>query len=384
MNILILSPYLPATDTAACARKIYDCVTLLQQKGHSIYLLSFCSQEDRGRINVIRPYCAEFHLEHISDYFSYPAKSGLFKGKINSLYKNGNIDILQCEKAYMSRYIPRDIKIVSILIEHEILSISFSQRAKLETNLINKLILFGRTIKKRLEEKKYYGRFNKIIVFSENDKEVIRGLYNLKNIEVIPLGINLKKYPLRQAEGKQYDIIFVGNFSHFPNVDAASYFHNDILPLLKKKIPDITVVLAGSHPPGWIRRLAQSDRNILVTGYVKDILEIYSKSKVFIAPIRCGGGMSFKILEALALRMPVVATSVGARGISAGNIVKIADSKEEFADAVIDLLNNPSQREELSENGRRAVEKYYSWDMILPEYENIYSNESDIHNFSYL
>ena len=384
MNILILSPYLPAIDTTACAREIYERVSLLRQKGCSVYLLSFCAKEDRERINAIRPHCAGFCLEYISDYSRYPAKAGLFKGKINSLCKKGNIDILQCEKAYMSRYIPRDNKVVSILIEHEILSISFLERAKLETNLINKLILFVRTIKKRFEEKKWYRRFNKIIVFSENDKDVIRGLYNLKNIEVIPLGINLRNYPPRQSEEKHYDIIFVGNFSHFPNVDAVSYFHNSILPLLKKRLPNITVVLAGSNPPGWIRELAKSDRNILVTGYVKDILEIYSKSKVFIAPIRCGGGMSFKILEALALSMPVVATSVGARGIAAGNIVKIADTKEEFADTVIDLLNHPSKHEELSENGRRTVEKYYSWDRILPRYENIYSNESDIHNFSYL
>ena len=384
MNILILSPYLPAADTTACAREIYERVSLLRQKGHSVYLLSFCAKEDRDRIDAIRPYCAELHLEYVSDYSRYPAKAGSFKRQINSLCRNGSIDILQCERAYMSRYIPRDIKVVSILVEHEILSISFFERARLETNLINKLILFGRTIKKRLEEKKWYRRFNKTIVFSENDQDVIRGLYNLKNIEVIPLGINLRNYPPRQAEEKHYDIIFVGNFSHFPNVDAVSYFHSGILPLLKKRLPAITVVLAGSNPPGWIKGLAKSDRNILVTGYVKDILEIYSKSKIFIAPIRCGGGMSYKILEALALSMPVVTTSIGARGIADRNILKIADTQEEFADTVIDLLNHPSKREELSKNGRRAVEKYYSWDRILPRYENIYSNESDIHNFSYL
>lgn len=384
MKILILSPYLPAADTTACARKIYDCIALLRPKGHLIYLLSFCTEEDRGRISAISPHCAEFHLEYISDYSCYPANPGLFKLKINSLCEDRNIDILQCEKAYMSRYIPCDIKVASILVEHEILSISFYERAKLETDYINKLILFGRTIKKRLEENKWYRRFNKIIVFSENDKDIIGRLYNLKNIEVIPLGVNLRNYPLRRKEEKHYDIIFVGNFSHFPNVDAVFYFHNSILPLLKKRLPAITVVLAGSNPPGWIRELAKSDRNILVTGYVKNISEIYSKSKVFIAPIRCGGGMSFKILEALALSMPVVATSIGARGISGRNIVKIADTKEEFADTVIDLLDNPSKREELTKNVRRDVEKYYSWDRILPRYENIYSNESDIHNLSYL
>jgi glycosyltransferase involved in cell wall biosynthesis len=374
LKILLLSPYLPSINTTACARKIYDCISLLHRRGHCIYLLSFCSEQDKERIGVISPYCSNIHLEYIRNYSRYSYNSVSLKQKINLLCKNGDIDILQCENAYMSKYIPKNIKVSSILIEHEILSVSFSERQKLEMNLCAKLILFARKIKKRFEEKGWYRKFNKIIVFSENDKYVIRNLYNTKNVEIIPLGINLKDYPLANAEKKVYDIIFVGNFSHSANVDAVLYFYKEILPLIKNRLPAISLILVGANPPESVKKLAEFDKNISISGYVKDISEYYFKSKVFIAPIRYGTGMSYKILEASALNMPVVSTSIGARGIISNGNIKIADTKQEFSDAVIDLLKNQDKRERLAEKGRSSVERHYEWDILLNKYERIYDD----------
>jgi len=373
LNILLLSPYLPAIDTSACSRKVYDHIQLLHQRGHRIYLISFCSEHDKKRINAIGPCCAQLHLVYIRDYSRYPYKSSSFKKKIESICKNQDIDILQCEKAYMSRYMPKDINVASILIEHEVLSVSLSERARLENNFIKRFILFARKIKKHLEEKRWYRKFNRIIVFSENDKEFIRKLYNIDHAEVIPLGINLKNYPLQDAKEKPYDLIFVGNFSHHPNTDAISYFCKEILPLIKNKLPKISLTIIGSNAPASIYKLGKFNKNILVTGYVDNVLEGYSKSKVFIAPIRYGTGMRFKILEALASRVPVVTTSIGARGIIFKENIKIADTEKEFADTVIDLLDNPDRCSILAEDGRKVIEKYYNCDTLLDRYEDIYN-----------
>lgn len=372
LKIILLSPYLPAIDTSACSRKIYDCIRLLHKRGHAIYLLSFCSYEDRVRINAISPYCTKLDLEYIRSYSCYPSHSVFLKQKISSLCINQEIDILQCEKAYMNRYVPENIKIASILIEHDVLSVSFGERVKLTNNFISKLILLARKTKKRMEERNCYSKLDKIIVFSEYDKDTIHNLFGIENIEVIPLGINLEDYPLQRTGEKIYDLIFVGNFSHSPNVDAALYFYEKILPIIKNKLPNVFTALVGADPPDSIKKLADLDKNITVTGYIADISEIYSKSKIFIAPIRYGTGMRYKILEAFVLRTPVVTTSVGARGIVFGNNIKIADTPKEFADTVIGLLNNPGQCEALANNGRLLVEKDYNWDTLLNRYENIY------------
>ena len=373
LKILLLSPYLPSINTTACARKIYDSIILLHQRGHSLYLFSFCSQDDRERTELIKPYCAQVHLEYLKDYSRYPYNYTSIRQKVSSICNNEDVDILQCEKAYMARYLPVDIDSIPLLVEHEILSVSFAEKAKLENKFINKLILLTRKTKKLLEEKNWYGKFKKIIVFSEEDREAIYKLYRIdkEDIEVIPLGINLREYTRMKTTEKHYDLIFVGNFSHFPNTDAVLYFYREILPLIKKSLPHISLAIVGSSPPESIRRLTESDRSISVTGYVENVKEIYSKAKVFIAPIRYGGGMRYKILEAMALGIPVVSTSIGARGILKENI-KIADRPKEFADSVIELILNADKRTHQAENARLTIEKHYNLDALLDRYENVY------------
>lgn len=372
LRILLLSPYLPSKDGGGCARKVYEYLELMHHRGHDIYLLSFCSNSDRKKIGEARPYCKEMHLENIRDYYRYPLRSISITEKMGLLCRDGRVDILQCENAYMSRYLPPGIKMASVLTEHEVLSVSFYERAKLQDSWGRKLILYLRAIKKFWQEKNWYMKFNKVIVFSQHDKEVIDKLYNTGQTEVIPLGIDLRDYPPPPPEQRIYDIAFVGNFSHSSNADAALYFCREILPLIKNRAPDVSVVLAGANPPASIKKLAQSNKNILVTGYVEDIRPWYYKSRIFIAPLRYGTGMRVKILEALAAGTPVISTPVGARGISYKEVIRIADNRRDFANAVVELLKSRNGGEELARKGRDAVEKYYSWELLLNQYENIY------------
>ena len=373
LKIFLLSPYLPALNTTACARKIYDCISLLFQRGHLIYLFSFCSKEDSDRVHSVSSYCTQLYLEFIRDYSRYPINFISLRQKIDLLCREKDFDILQCEKAYMARYLPSNIKIPSVLIEHDILSFVFLERLKLENNFLNRLILSFRCLKKRFEEKDWYRKFDKIIVLSEPDRDRIRGRYGLENTEVIPLGINLNGYNrFPQSSKRLYDILFVGNFSHLPNVDAVLYFCQQILPLIKIRLPNIKFAIVGANLPDCIRKLAQRDKNIIVTGYLEDISKVYSESKIFVAPLRYGGGMRYKILEALTLRLPIVATSSGVRGIVPNGYIKIADTPRDFSEAVTTLLNSPEEREILGSKGRSVVESFYNWDKLLDKYEKIY------------
>ncbi|MCX5698305.1 MAG: glycosyltransferase family 4 protein [Candidatus Omnitrophica bacterium] len=374
LKILLFSPYLPACGTVGCARKIYDFIRLLSQRGYAIYLLSFCSQEDKKRAVLISPYCSKIYLEYLKDYRRYPVSSFYFKKTIDEFSKNKTVDILQCENSYLRRYFPLAIDIPSVLVEHEVLSVSFWEKAGFEVNPIKKLILYARSVKKTFEEKKWYSKFNRIIVFSEVDKNIISLRHKMKNIDVVALGINSKEYSLPRESEKLYDLIFVGNFSHSPNVDAVLYFCKEILPLIKKNIPDVSFLIAGANPPLFIKNLPKFNKNIIVTGYIENLKDIYAKSKVFVAPIRYGTGMRFKILEALASGVAVVTTFIGARGIDFKDIIKTTDGKHEFADAVIELLGDSDKRQELAIRGREAVERYYDWSKLLDKYEDIYYN----------
>ena len=374
IKILLFSPYLPASDTGGCARKIYDFIRLLNQRGHGVYLLTFCSQEDKKRIALISPYCSNICSEYLKDYRSYPNKSLYFEKAIEEFSKKRAVDILQCENSYLKRYLPPRIGLPLVLVEHEVLSVSFWGKAKFENNPIKKLILYARAGKKLFEEKKWYSKFKRIIVFSEADKNIISLKHKVKNIDVIALGINSKEYSLPKESERLYDLIFVGNFSHSSNVDAAVYFCKEILPLIKKNFPDVSLLIAGAVPPLFIKNLPKFNKNIMVTGYVENLKDIYAQGKVLVAPMRYGTGMRFKILEALASGAAVVTTFIGSSGVNFKDIIRIADGKHEFADAVIELLGVLDKRQELATRGRAAVEKYFEGSKLLDKYEDIYYN----------
>jgi polysaccharide biosynthesis protein PslH len=372
LRIILVSPYLPASDTTGCARKIYDFIRLINQKGHQVYLLSFCSQEDKERVSLISSYCRKTYLEDLKDYRHFPARCTGFKKAISELTREGAVDILQCENSYLRRYLPERIGIPLVLVEHEVLSVSFRQKAGLESNYIKKLVLSFRALKKIFEEKKWYSGFDRIIVFTEADKQAVSLRLKPANPQVIPLGINLKEYLSVTEDKKIYDLIFAGNFSHAPNEDAVLYFYRQIMPLIKEELPGVTLLIAGAGPSLKIKNLVKADKQVVVTGYVRQIKNLYAQSRVFVAPLRYGTGMCFKILEALACGAAVVATAIGSRGIEPKDIIKITDDRYEFAKAVVELLQNGDRRQEVVVRGREAVQRFYDWDNLLDKYEDVY------------
>ena len=373
LKILLVSPYLPASDTTGCARQIHDFIRALSQKGHQVYLLSFCSQEDKGRVPLISRFCREVHLEYLDNYYRFPARAPVFKKIISELSQSKTVDIVQCENSYLKRYVPVGLGIPLVLVEHEILSVAFRQQAGLQDNYFGKIILFSRAIKKTWQEQRWYRGFDRIIVFTQADRQAIISRIKSADPAVIPIGINAAEYPPAVLTAPAFDLIFAGNFSHAPNIDAALYFSRQILPLIKQKLPEVKILIAGANPPEAVRNLAKIDPCVTVTGYVPDIKSLYAKSKVSIAPLRWGSGMCFKILEALALQTAVVATSTGARGITLPKIIKIADGELAFAQAAIDLLKDDNLRQAPVAAGRAAVEGFYDWGSLISKYEEVYS-----------
>jgi glycosyltransferase involved in cell wall biosynthesis len=273
----------------------------------------------------------------------------------------------------MARYLPKKVCLSVVLREHEPLSALFYERLTLESNLFKKAALCLRMYKKIIEEGRWYSRFDRIILFSEADKNQLAVLNKPEDAVVIPLSIDLKRYPILPPPVKSKSIILLGNFSHAPNIDAALYLCKDILPIIKNEFPDICVRLVGAYPPPKIQKLSQVIANVIVTGYVRDVSEYYRESSIVVVPLRFGTGMRYKIVEAFAFGRPVVSTSIGARGVAREDTIIIADTAKDFAKAVIRLFNDRKTCDTLVANGRMAVEQYYNLDCVVPQYEKIYS-----------
>jgi glycosyltransferase involved in cell wall biosynthesis len=156
-----------------------------------------------------------------------------------------------------------------------------------------------------------------------------------------------------------------------PNIDAVVWFAQEIFPKIKNEIPESQFVIVGQKPTQAVKNL-ESINGIKVTGAVDDIRPHIGGATVYVAPLRMGGGTRFKLLEAMALKKPIVSTPIGAEGfaIQNGREMLLADAADSFAQAVITLLRDESKRRALSEAGYEFV-KRYDWGEIVPRVERI-------------
>lgn len=192
-----------------------------------------------------------------------------------------------------------------------------------------------------------------VIACSQEDSQALERVCTKPNI-VIP---NVIKSHPRRSGIRGNVISFVGGFRHQPNVDAVLWFVHCVYPLIRARLPDAVFRIAGSHPPDDVQAL-QGIPGVEVLGYVDDTTRWLDSADVSVAPLRYGAGMKGKVTEALSAGLPVVTTSVGAQGLGArsGKHLRIADSEAEFAQAVVETLEEPAMAEQMGLDGQALVE----------------------------
>jgi glycosyltransferase involved in cell wall biosynthesis len=188
-------------------------------------------------------------------------------------------------------------------------------------------------------------------------------------IEVIPNCLNMDEYKNIEAEKKTNSLIFAGPFKYHVNYEAMLWFVSEIFPLILERVPNAHLLITGDHA----NLPLPSSENITLVGYVDDIKMPIASSSVSVAPLLSGGGTRLKILEAMALGTPVVATSKGAEGLDviAGKHLLLANSPAEYAECVIRLLNDENLRLHLAQKARMLVQEKYDWGRALSDYSSL-------------
>lgn len=179
--------------------------------------------------------------------------------------------------------------------------------------------------------------------------------------------------PLPFGQGEE--ILFVGNYGYYPNVDGVLYFVNHVFPIVLRRNPNAVCRIIGRQPGPQIKAL-HNPPSVLVSGEVDDVKPFYESCRLSVVPLRSGGGTRLKILESMALSRPVVSTTIGAEGIEIehGRNILIADSPLEIAEAVCRLLDNPTLAKALAKEGRQLVEDKYDWKSIANSMYERYAN----------
>jgi glycosyltransferase involved in cell wall biosynthesis len=209
-------------------------------------------------------------------------------------------------------------------------------------------------------------------IISEQDRLAL-AFPGAEAITLLPNGVDTVRFS-PQNVNKKYDIAFVGNMNYPPNIDSACFLVREIMPLVWKEILHAKVVIAGANPHPKVRSL-ESDR-VVVSGWIDDIRECYSSTRVFVAPMRMGTGLQNKLLEAMAMGIASVTTPISAAplGADAGKDILVGSSAEELSVLITGLLKDEVQRASVAHNGRNFVTRIFSLrhasDMLNRELEH--------------
>jgi glycosyltransferase involved in cell wall biosynthesis len=401
LRILLLSPYVPsvrATHAGAvslahivgeiASRAEVTLVTLrrpeeedptgledLCAEVHTVPYGSVRALGAAGRAGLAARRATSWLASRISGrpYFVEKYSLGSLASLLRGLPASGEFDVAQVEFTMMAQYLPCLRARARILDLHEV-GILPAYR-----DYVNRPRGPG-GIRRRNEwlrwvryEVEACRGFDRVLTVTEKDRRVLETYGETRNLQVNPHGIDARDFSPEPEREEPGTIVFVGSFAHAVNVDAVTWFVREILPLVRRERPEARFLIVGSYPPASVRALAEGDR-VVVTGFVDRVQDYLARAEVFVAPLRVGGGIKIKVLQALSMERSVVTTPVGADGIDGrdGEHFQVASDPEAFARRVLLALADPTLRKRTGRAGRDLVLERYDWKAIGGRFLGIY------------
>jgi glycosyltransferase involved in cell wall biosynthesis len=266
---------------------------------------------------------------------------------------------------------PPRLAVPSVLFTHNVESRIFQRHAQLARNPLLRLGWRSQWRKMERFEKHVVERFDTVVAVSEEDAGWFREHCRGRSVRLIPTGVDLERFDYAPPASAP-QVVFTGSMDWLANQDGMQFLMDEIWPHIARAVPEARMRVVGRQPPAaLLRRAARLPWEF--TGFVDDVRSHVRDGSVFVIPLRVGGGTRIKAFEAMALGLPVVATSVGVEGLELepGTHYLRADTAREFADAVIRLLRDPECRERLSRTARRHVEQKFSARRAAEAFEQI-------------
>ncbi len=391
MKILFLTHSFPYPPDEGIKIVCYNLIKELSKR-HSVTLLSFINLEkEKDYISVIKNFCERIEtVEHnvpkspVKRIYNilfqkypfciYQFYSDKFTQKLIQLTSEEKFDVIHFDFVNTSFYRSFIQDIPGIFFPHDAMSMLFYRNATIEGNIFNKLYFWSQYKKMVSYEKENIPKFKKTVVVSPKDMNWLLNIDKNFDIIVIPNGVDANYFKPMDEKDDYPSVIFRGIMNFYPNIDSVIYFAKEILPIIRKEIPDLKFYIVGPNPTAQIKKLAKNPLNI-VTGYVEDIRPYIWRTTVNICPMRIGSGIKNKILEAMAMEKSTVTTSIGVEGIpdvTDGENILVADTPEEFAKKTILLLKDEILRKKIGKNGREFVMKNYTWEKVAKKFEEVY------------
>jgi len=260
-----------------------------------------------------------------------------------------------------------------LVFEHNVEFLLRKRKWEVEKHPLRKRVLGSEWRRTRTIEGQVCRSFDHVIAVSEQDQQTLHHEFGAKNVSTLPTGVDTDFFRPFDDQPQPSNLVFVGAMDWDPNEDGILWYLRDVYPRIRQAVPNASLSVVGRNPSAQLRAVAAREPSVKVTGWVPDVRPHLARAEVVVVPLRVGGGTRIKIPEAMAMGKPVVATPVGAEGLPFcdGREIRIAEQPEQFAQAVVELLGNPSLRNSVGTLARRQVASQYSWDAVVDRLEEI-------------
>jgi glycosyltransferase involved in cell wall biosynthesis len=408
MKVLFLTAHLPYPPISGGRRREFELISRLSTS-FEIHVCAITKSlaADRMYVDDFRRFCkcvnlfsTDASINNQHQYARYPQQmkkhiSEEASAHISNLLETQSFDIVHIEGYYLLQHIPEECGIPILLVEHNVEHLLALQRFKVAAEE-EKAYLWSEYIKTRRFEQFMWKRATMCVALTNEDKISMEQLEPNIDVRMVPNGSDhqnnlgdpaaLRSNNFEEIiednniiinndddNNSHHSLLFVGNFAYEPNVDAALYFSRDIFPVILKRVPDARLFLVGNSPTPEICSLV-SNKQIVVTGRVPSLIPYYKHADIVLCPLRIGGGVKVKVLEALGWGKAIVSTSIGAQGIdlSTHRAVAVADNIKNFAEKVIHFLEHPIERQLQEQEALAYAKTLPNWDTVSKAFAQLY------------
>ena len=401
MHILFLTQILPYPPDAGPKVKTWHVLRYLVEQGHQVTLISFTRPEEMQHISTIEAHGIVVHsvpirrsrvadvgymiLSYLKGQPFLVLRDGLAQmySRVREVLAMTDFDLVHADQLTMAQFAIGDASFPPVIFDAHNAVWTIVDRMRDTAPFFLKPVLAVETQRVKKYEGLLLEKVACTLAVTSIDREALLAawrsvsadrLEETPRVEVIPIAVDTGQLQPVMRKSDSQNILTLGTLHYPPNADGIRWFANEVFPLVKQQVPGVTLTIVGKNPPQDFLQMAEQGSGIHVTGYVPDLLPCMEDAAVLVVPVRAGGGMRVRILEAFAFAMPVVTTTVGLEGIEAniGGDVLVEDSPVRFANAVVRLLKAPAIADQLGAQGRVLAETRYDWQKVLRQVEQVY------------
>jgi sugar transferase (PEP-CTERM/EpsH1 system associated) len=389
MRAAVFTPYLPyPTDTGGKIRSYYLARALATRLEVDLYTVFYGEGLSPADVDAVQQFCRQVILfrldkpwrtrDRIQRALASLPRSVDYFHTADSLHQasrylaTGGYDLIVADEICMTPYAELAPHLPRLVLRQKVDHLHYEEMARARPWGLDKALDSLEAVKLRRYERAKMPLYQAFVACSENDAMVIGCDAPTTAPLVIPNGADLSSFvPVGRTKAKDPTLLYVGAMHYYPNADAVRFFFETMYERIRQAVPDVRVQIVGHAPAPDIEQLVRFP-GVEVTGSVADVRPYYEEATAFIVPLRLGGGTRLKIIEAMAMGLPVVSTTVAAEGLSVqpGEDILIADDPSSFIESVLRLLADSELRQRIARSGQRLA-RHYDWNELCKPYAEL-------------